>query len=123
MKVAQLREMSEIELNQKLADARKELFNLRFQMAAGQLENTHNIKRIRQDIARIITIREEQKLSPEEKQMVKEARSEKKPKKEPEAEIQKSKEKKPAKSPKKIEESKLKSVEKAKKAAKKAEDK
>lgn len=70
MKATQLREMTENELNQKMADTRKELFNLRFQIAAGQLENTHKLNSLRKDIARILTIKEQKKLSPQEQELI-----------------------------------------------------
>jgi len=44
------------ELNQELASAKKELFNLRFQNATNQLENTGRIKEVRRNIARIQTV-------------------------------------------------------------------
>ena len=51
-----LREKSPAELNQALVDAKKELFNLRFQNATNQLENTGRIKEVRRNIARIKTV-------------------------------------------------------------------
>lgn len=93
MRAAKLRDMSEKELDTKLSDTKKELFNLRFQLAAGQLENTHRLGGLRKEIARILTLREERKLSPEEKKMVREAGKEKKEdrrtKKEEKAELEK----------------------------------
>ena len=47
MKVNEIREMSAGELNQKLASLKEELFNLRFQLATGQLENPMRIKEVR----------------------------------------------------------------------------
>jgi large subunit ribosomal protein L29 len=44
------------ELNQLLADLKKEQFNLRFQRASGQLENTARVRVVRRDIARIKTV-------------------------------------------------------------------
>ena len=61
MKVNEIREMSAGELNQKLASL-KELFNLRFQLATGQLENPIRIKEVKKTIARIKTIQREQEL-------------------------------------------------------------
>ena len=43
------------ELNEKLVDLKEELFNLRFQLAANQLENTARIKAVKKDIARVKT--------------------------------------------------------------------
>lgn len=59
MRANLVRDMSDLELNQKLADLKGELFNLRFQLATGQLENPLRIKSVRKDIARVkTTIRE-----------------------------------------------------------------
>lgn len=51
-----LRTKSDAELNEELVAAKKELFNLRFQNATNQLENTNRIKEVRKNIARIQTI-------------------------------------------------------------------
>ena len=51
-----LRGNSVEELNQQLVDAKKELFNLRFQNATNQLENTARIREVRRNIARIQTV-------------------------------------------------------------------
>ncbi len=56
MKAADLRTKTDDELKDQLADLRKEAFNLRFQAASGQLENTAQAKLVRRDIARIKTI-------------------------------------------------------------------
>ena len=55
MKAIEIREMSEADLAQKLKDARVELFNLRFQLATGQLDNPGRIKDVKRDIARLHT--------------------------------------------------------------------
>ena len=55
MKAADLRELSTADLNVKLEEARSELFNLRFQMATSQLDNTARVKTVKKDIARILT--------------------------------------------------------------------
>ena len=55
MKPAEVRAMSDEELKSKLLDLKKEQFNLRFQKASGQLENTARIRQVRRDIARIKT--------------------------------------------------------------------
>jgi large subunit ribosomal protein L29 len=55
MKAIEIREMSESDLEQKLKDARVELFNLRFQLATGQLDNPGRIKDVKRDIARLHT--------------------------------------------------------------------
>ncbi len=54
--VEDLRSKSEAELNEELVAAKKELFNLRFQNATSQLDNTSRIKDVRRNIARIQTI-------------------------------------------------------------------
>ncbi len=54
--VEDLRTKSVDELNAQLVDAKKELFNLRFQNATNQLENTGRIKEVRRNIARIQTV-------------------------------------------------------------------
>ena len=56
MKAGDLRTKTDDELKDQLADLRKEAFNLRFQAASGQLENTAQAKSVRRDIARIKTI-------------------------------------------------------------------
>jgi large subunit ribosomal protein L29 len=54
-----LRELTDDQLDQHLVETRQELFNLRFQSATGQLENTARLRLARREIARILTIREE----------------------------------------------------------------
>lgn len=54
--VEDLKNKSEAELAQELVDAKKELFNLRFQNATNQLDNTARIKDVRRNIARIQTV-------------------------------------------------------------------
>ena len=56
MKANELGEMNIAELNEKLLSQKKELFNLRFQLATGQLENPLQIRNVKRDIARINTI-------------------------------------------------------------------
>ena len=55
MKPAEIRELSADDLQAKLKDARQELFNLRFQMATSQLDNTARVRQVKKDIARIQT--------------------------------------------------------------------
>lgn len=55
MKYQDIRELSDEELAQKLEDGRAELFNLRFQMATSQLDNTARVKTVKRDIARVQT--------------------------------------------------------------------
>lgn len=66
MKVKDIRDMSAGELNQKLASLKEELFNLRFQLATGQLENPMRIKEVKKTIARIKTVQREQELKTEQ---------------------------------------------------------
>ncbi len=54
--VEDLRSKSTAELNAELVDAKKELFNLRFQIAAAQTQNTSRIREVRRNIARIQTV-------------------------------------------------------------------
>ena len=56
MKVAEVRELDVEELERRLAATRRELFNLRFQHVTGQLENTGQLKEVRKNIARILTV-------------------------------------------------------------------
>ncbi len=56
MKAEELRGKTADQLNDQLLDLRKESFNLRFQRASGQLENTARVRQVRRDIARIKTV-------------------------------------------------------------------
>jgi large subunit ribosomal protein L29 len=56
MKPEEVRAMSPDQLSEKLANLKKEQFNLRFQKATGQLENTSRVRAVRRDIARIRTV-------------------------------------------------------------------
>jgi large subunit ribosomal protein L29 len=56
MKVAEVREMGVEELERRVSETRRELFNLRFQHATGQLENTGQLKEVRKNIARLLTV-------------------------------------------------------------------
>ena len=56
MKAADVKQKTNDELAEQLIDLRKEAFNLRFQRASGQLENTGRVRQVRRDIARIKTI-------------------------------------------------------------------
>ena len=55
MKPAEIRELSDEALAEKLKDCRAELFNLRFQMATSQLDNTARVSAVKKDIARVLT--------------------------------------------------------------------
>jgi large subunit ribosomal protein L29 len=56
MKTSELRALSVDELKQKESDFRKELFNLKFQLSKGELENNMRVQAVRKDIARVLTI-------------------------------------------------------------------
>ena len=60
MKAKQLRELSDEDLAVKLRETRRELFNLRFQHATGQLDDPHKLSVTRREIARLLTILHEQ---------------------------------------------------------------
>ncbi len=62
MRANSLRDMTDVELNQKLLDSKSELFNLRFQLATGQLENPLKIRTVRKDIARVKTVIREREI-------------------------------------------------------------
>ena len=55
MKMAEINKMTVEELNAKLVELKKELFNLRFQHAVNQLENPHKMTEVKHDIARVMT--------------------------------------------------------------------
>ena len=56
MKARELKEMSEVELRQKEKEVTEEYFNLKFQHATGQLENTERLPQVRKDLARVKTL-------------------------------------------------------------------
>ena len=62
MKPGDIRNQSDDQLKESLVGLRKEAFNLRFQRASGQLENTARVRMIRRDIARIKTVLTQRKL-------------------------------------------------------------
>ena len=62
MKASEIKEMTLVELNNKLEELRKELFNLRFQHAVNQLDNPMRLKAVKKDIARVKTFIREQEL-------------------------------------------------------------
>ncbi len=59
MKASEVRGLNSDDLTEKLAEAREELFNLRFQHATGALENNSRIAAVRRDVARLLTIQRE----------------------------------------------------------------
>ena len=56
MKASELRKLSQAELDAKLLELKKELFNLRFQQAIKQLDNPMRIRAVKKDIARVMTV-------------------------------------------------------------------
>jgi large subunit ribosomal protein L29 len=62
---AELRDLPDAELEARLDTAKEELFNLRFQLATGQLDNPMRIKEVRHDVARILTVLTERGLAEE----------------------------------------------------------
>jgi len=64
-KAAELRELPEDELMARIEAAKEELFNLRFQLATGQLDNTARLKEVRHDVARIATVLREREIEQE----------------------------------------------------------
>lgn len=66
MKSSELRAMTVEEMSQKESDLRRELFNLRFQQATGEIENPMRIRAVRKDIAKVLTVKSE-KVKREEK--------------------------------------------------------
>ena len=58
----ELRELTDEDLQDKLRESKEELFNLRFQMATGQLSNNRRLRVVRQEIARVYTVLREREL-------------------------------------------------------------
>ena len=67
MKVNEIRNLSTAGLNEKIVSLREELFNLRFQLATGQLDNPMRIREVRKTIARIKTVQREEELKAAQK--------------------------------------------------------
>ena len=65
-KAKELRDLPEEELRSRLESAKEELFNLRFQLATGQLDNPMRIKQVRHEVSRILTVLGEQGAAEEE---------------------------------------------------------
>jgi large subunit ribosomal protein L29 len=76
MKAQEIRDLSEKERQEKVTDLGQEIFNLRFQLATGKIENPSRLKNLRRDVARIKTIQREAKSN--SPQTAKEASEEKK---------------------------------------------
>jgi large subunit ribosomal protein L29 len=64
-KVRELRDLGDEELLERVESSKEELFNLRFQLATGQLDNPMRIKEVRREVARILTILRERELGVE----------------------------------------------------------
>ncbi|HJQ76419.1 MAG TPA: 50S ribosomal protein L29 [Acidimicrobiia bacterium] len=62
MSVADIRELNDEELMEALVEAKEERFNLRFQVATNQLDNTARLKTVKKEIARILTVMREREL-------------------------------------------------------------
>lgn len=63
MIASELRELSDDELRQNLAESKEELFNLRFQIVTGQLDNPRRIKQVKREIARTLTVMRERDIA------------------------------------------------------------
>jgi large subunit ribosomal protein L29 len=74
-KTAEVRELPDEELLSRLESGKEELFNLRFQMATGQLDNPMRIKQVRHDIARVLTVLRQRHAESEVEQEVQKAES------------------------------------------------
>jgi large subunit ribosomal protein L29 len=61
-RTTELRELDDEDLTSRLREAKEELFNLRFQVATGQLDNNRRLQTVRRDIARIYTVMREREL-------------------------------------------------------------
>ena len=61
MKAGEFRDLSLDQLDDQLLKLKKEQFNLRFQAASGQLENTSRVRQVRRDIARVMTIAQQKR--------------------------------------------------------------
>ena len=68
MKTLDLRQLTYRELEEKLGEAKEELFNLRFQLVTNQLDNTARITQVRRDVARVKTVMREQEITAWEQQ-------------------------------------------------------
>jgi len=62
-RASELRELNEVELEHRLSESKEELFNLRFQNATGQLDNSARLGQVRKDIARLETLLREREIA------------------------------------------------------------
>ena len=67
MRARELRDLTDEELDNRLADTRQELFNLRFQSVTGALENTARLRLAKREIARILTVRNDRQAAAAER--------------------------------------------------------
>jgi large subunit ribosomal protein L29 len=65
MRAADLRDLSDNELGEHIATARRELFGLRFQHATGELDNTSGLRRAKREVARALTVAREREIDVE----------------------------------------------------------
>jgi large subunit ribosomal protein L29 len=75
-KAAELRELTDEQLLERAESAKEELFNLRFQLATGQLDDSSTIKKLRHDVARIATVMRERAIEEETNAVADEATAE-----------------------------------------------
>ena len=68
-RVRELRDLGEQDLLERLESSKEELFNLRFQLATGQLDNPMRVKQLRHEIAQILTVLRERELEQEREAM------------------------------------------------------
>lgn len=73
MKATEMRDLTYEELTEKLDEGKEELFNLRFQMATNQLDNTARLRQVRREVARIGTVMRQQEIAAWEAQQEEQA--------------------------------------------------
>ena len=73
MNATEMRDLTYEELSEKLDEGKEELFNLRFQMATNQLDNTARLRQVRRDVARIATVMRQQEIAAWEAQQEEQA--------------------------------------------------
>ena len=69
-KTSDIRELPVSELTERLEETREELFNLRFQLATGQLDNYRRVRLLRRDIARVKTVLRERELASQDEETI-----------------------------------------------------
>ena len=69
-KTSDIRELPVSELTERLDETREELFNLRFQLATGQLDNYRRVRLLRRDIARVKTVLRERELASQDEEII-----------------------------------------------------